>query len=167
MSDKKLAYFNNAVRTSAAKPEDNQRYIGFTAKVASLGIGVNRKDPADMMARFNEYIGLCQLEGMRVGNLAAYAAMGISKSIATSWKNGHGTEEHQQLIEYVDGICAVYRESLIQDGKLNPITGIFWQRNYDGLKNDPEKMGEVAEDPLGETATAQEIMDKYGDLATD
>ncbi|CAJ0600759.1 unnamed protein product [Cylicocyclus nassatus] len=30
------------------------------------------------------------------------------------------------------------REGLMADGKVNPVTGIFWQKNYDGLRDQQE-----------------------------
>ena len=30
------------------------------------------------------------------------------------------------------------REQLMSDGKINPVTGIFWQKNWDGLKDQQE-----------------------------
>jgi hypothetical protein len=32
-------------------------------------------------------------------------------------------------------ILSEIRESLMSSGKLNPVTGIFWQKNFDGLKD--------------------------------
>ena len=36
------------------------------------------------------------------------------------------------------GNLGLYREQLRSDGKINPVTGIFWQKNWDGLKDQQE-----------------------------
>ena len=35
------------------------------------------------------------------------------------------------------------REQLMSDGKINPVTGIFWQKNWDGLKDQQEVVVEA------------------------
>ena len=36
----------------------------------------------------------------------------------------------------------------MQDGKVNPVTGIFWQKNYDGMRDQTETVL-TAHTPLG------------------
>ncbi len=41
---------------------------------------------------------------------------------------------HKKSLEIMSSI----REQLAASGKLNPVTAIFWQKNFDGLKDQQE-----------------------------
>ena len=141
------------------------KYANFVLAVKQIAVGVNIKDVEDMRRRFYAYLTLCDACSMKVGNLNAYSSMGILAQHAWSWKNGTNgaTPERKALIEEVDSVCAGYREQLIGDGQINPVTGIFWQKNYDGLRD--IQSHEVAPmDPLGEKRSAKEIAEQYKDI---
>ena len=141
------------------------KYANFVLAVKRISEGVNIKDVEDMRARFYQYLALCESCNMKVGNMNAYSAMGILKQIADDWRDGrHGsTPERKRLIQEVNSVCTGYREQLIGDGQINPVTGIFWQKNYDGLRD--IQSHEVAPiDPLGEKRSAKEIAEQYKDI---
>ena len=48
----------------------------------------------------------------------------------------------------------------MQDGKVNPVTGIFWQKNYDGLR-DQQEVVVTPNNPLGEMGDTERIKQKY------
>ena len=48
----------------------------------------------------------------------------------------------------------------MEDGKVNPVTGIFWQKNYDGLK-DQQEVVLTPNNPLGEAQNAEQLKQKY------
>lgn len=56
--------------------------------------------------------------------------------------------------------CGMYREMLMQDGAINPVTGLFWQKNYDGLQ-DQQEIITATKDPLGENMSRKEIEDRF------
>ena len=141
------------------------KYANFVLAVKQIAVGVNTKDVEDMRRRFYAYLTLCDACSMKVGNMNAYAAMGIINQYAWQWKSGGfgSTPERKALIEEVDSVCAGYREQLIGDGQINPVTGIFWQKNYDGLRD--IQSHEIAPmDPLGEKRSAKEIAEQYKDI---
>ena len=55
----------------------------------------------------------------------------------------------------------MYREGLMEDGKVNPVTGIFWQKNYDGMKDQQEVVLTPNQNPLGEQKDAESLKQKY------
>ena len=63
-------------------------------------------------------------------------------------------------------ICSAYREGLMADGKVNPVTGIFWQKNYDGMKDQSEVILTPNTDPLGDKKDAEQLKDKYLGMQT-
>ena len=39
------------------------------------------------------------------------------------------------LLKKVKRILSTYRESLAMSGKVNPVTAIFWSKNFDGMED--------------------------------
>ena len=118
-------------------------------------------DVAEMERRFARYLELCAEWGMKVGNMAAYAAIGIDKDTAYEWTSRRTSNPARYgFIKKVQQVCALYREGLMEDGKVNPVTGIFWQKNYDGLK-DQQEVVLTPNNPLGEAQNAEQLKQKY------
>ena len=153
-------------RENAAAMKANQDRLAFIAEVAKIGAKANTKDPDSMLQCFWEYLDLAAKTGERIGNVTAYTSMGISKRTADWWAYGQyaGKDPRfKQLINYVQAVCASYRETLALNNKLHPALAIFWQRNFDGLTNEDIVRIET-EDPLGEIGDKSKIKDKYSDL---
>ena len=123
---------------------------------------LDHNDVAEMERRFNRYLQLCADWDMKIGNQAAYAAIGIDKGTAWEWENRNlGNPARTDFIKKVRQFCAMYREGLMEDGKVNPVTGIFWQKNYDGMKDQQEVVLTPNTSPLGEQKDAEALRQKY------
>lgn len=128
---------------------------------------LDRNDVEEMERRFARYLELCAQWDMKVGNQAAYAAIGIGKDDAYEWSNRNlGNPARTAFIKKVQKVCAMYREGLMEDGKVNPVTGIFWQKNYDGMKDQTE-MVLTPNNPLGEQKDMKALEQKYLESAYD
>lgn len=123
---------------------------------------LDRDDVEEMERRFAFYLEMCAQWDMKVGNMAAYAAIGIDKDDAYEWSNRNlGNPARTAFIKKVQKVCAMYREGLMEDGKVNPVTGIFWQKNYDGMKDQQEVVLTPNTSPLGEQKDAEALKQKY------
>ena len=143
---------DNGIHT---KPGDNSRYAlalldmckddpilsqafeGVDGSIESLlplrSVIVDRNDILTMSKRVLGYLAWCVANDERITNLVMYMRIGINKDIAWQWKTEKSRgEKHREFIESVLGICSAAREMLGADGKLNPATLIWWQKNYDG-----------------------------------
>ena len=150
-------------------PGDNTRYTKFLVELQKISLKADRTDVTSMQKCFVEYLQLCAEWDIKIGNLNAYMAMGIDAATASAWYNGQAKAdqpEYKQLITDVKRMCGAYREMLISDGKLNPVTGIFWQKNYDGLQ-DVTSHQVTAVNALGDFKDAADIMEKYQMLPDD
>lgn len=119
-------------------------------------------DVDEMERRFTRYLQMCSEWDMKVGNQAAYAAIGIDKGLVWDWLNRREANPRRtDFLKKVQTICAMYREGLMEDGKVNPVTGIFWQKNYDGMKDQQEVVLTPNANPLGEQQDAETLKQKY------
>ena len=163
----------NAGCLPARTPEElayNQAVIQHALKAAEISRSADQKDPESLLNCFYEYIKVCGEDGMRIGNQGACAALGISPTVLSDWKYGYRKPDdprYKKLAEFISNVCAMSREQMITDGKLNPVIGIFWQRNYDRLRNDTEQQQAIQESDNGENMTSNDYLKKYGNLLTD
>lgn len=73
-------------------------------------------DCIERWEKFTAYLRMCAEKDMKVGNLAAYMAIGIDKTIAWKWENEQLSKDRRNLIKSIRQVCAVYREQLMQNG---------------------------------------------------
>lgn len=157
---------NLAVMHDKTMP-DNQKYITHMLEINRISQKANWDDIESMKSCFLEYLELCAKNNMKVGNFGAYAAMGITKSMAYDWEHGRkrsGNKEYQQFITFVKLMIATYRESAIAEGDINPIVGMFWQKSFDGLNEMTEVEASDAENGLPEHKDAKQLAEKYEGL---
>ena len=144
------------------------KITAFMMVVQNISVGRDIKDTNDLRRRFYTYCALSEACGMRLGNMNAYHAMGITMQQAWQWKTGGSgsNPERRELIAEVDAVCSGSREMLASMGQINPVLAIFWQKNYDGLR-DVQEHSVYQGDPLGEKRSAAEIAEQYSDLPDD
>ena len=143
----------------------NSDLIAFTAKIMEIAKDADRKNVDSMRACFIRYLELCHDTNMKVGNLSAYMAMGIDRVTADSWVKGHAgsTPDRQELIKFVQSVCAQQREAMMAEGTLKEITGIFWQKCFDGFR-DNEAIQQEVNNLLDREMKPDEVIEKYKNL---
>ena len=156
-------------RTSAlpvAKNPDeedyNARLITHIMRIHEIAATADHKDINSLKACFINYLQLCQEDGFSVSNLAAYSAMRFSNEQWIYWSR-KDDPEIKEFVSLVKQTCAMFRENLVSDGKLNPVIGIFWQRNFDGLRNDTEQV-QAIRDQDNDEYTSRSYKEKYKNL---
>ena len=94
--------------------------------------------------------------------------MGISKDDVYHWSNGRcaPSPAHGDVIQKVKAFCSTYREMLGANGKLNPATLIWWQKNYDGFVDKTETVV-TPNNPLGIVEDPKEIEKRIIDSLPD
>lgn len=148
--------------------EYNSRRIAFQKEIFPVG-DLPRNDPEKMVEvmteRFQHYLAMCDKYGMKIGNQAAYFALGIDKQTAWDWVNRPSVNSLlSDFIKKIQYFCATYREGMMEDGKINPVVGIFWSKNYDGLK-DQQEVVMTPNNPLGETTDLKTLEQRYLEYA--
>lgn len=110
-----------------------------------------------------EYFRSCDRHGVRPANLGLYAALGLSKQEVSTILNGRDknkvSPEVCDLLKKSKRILSTYRESLAMTGKLNPVTAIFWAKNYDGM-TDVQQIEVTAADSASPLQLTQEELQR-------
>lgn len=170
-SEKTIAQRKKNVGVAAyVDPEEqayNAKIINHALAVQQIAMTADITDIASLQNAFMSYIKLCAEDGCKVSNLGSCACMGVSVHTLENWLRNDKRPEYQKLAQMVKQFCALAREELISDGKINPVIGIFWQRNYDGLRNDTEQLQAVQESNEFEKRTRGELINQYIDQLQD
>lgn len=144
------------------KKGDASKYANVLMELSSWD-AVDRSDVEELEIRFHEYLRYCAENDLKIGNQMAYLALGLSKDNVYDMEHGRSFgSSHSDFIKKVKQICAGNRELLMQDGKVHPITGIFWQKNYDGMK-DVQEFEIKSNNQLSPTFTPDEIAKQIPD----
>lgn len=164
VSDKALAQRRkNVALMPAETPEEksyNARQIEHIMKIHEIAATADRNDLLSLKSCFVAYLKLCQEDGFKISNINAYCAMGMTREQFFFFKKREDPEA-RAFAEMVTSTCAMAREMLIADNKLNPVIGIFWQRNFDGLRNDTEQVQAIQEQMDNDMQSGSAYKDKY------
>lgn len=135
----------------------------ITRNMLTIGLwpSIDINDPKQVADRVTKYFNYCIDNEIRPGNLGLYNALGIDKRRVSEITNGSGygnkfNPESLDVIKKSLMILSSIRENLMSDGKINPITGIFWQKNWDGLQ-DKQEVVITPNQQLQATQTAEQI----------
>lgn len=137
-------------------PSDNSKITRFLLEVYSWP-KIDTTNPEEVMGRWVEYLEHCDNYGMRPTNQAAYFAIGIlAEDVSLIERGLKGSPTMTQAIKNIKAYLAGYREILGVEGRLYPAALIWWQKNYDGLR-DTQEIIITPSNPLGDGASAEDI----------
>lgn len=140
----------------------NARLIEHIMQINEISTHADKSDLLSLRSCFVAYLQLCQKNGFSVNNLSAYASMGMDYMAFCAFSRSNDAER-VEFCRWVRKTCAMFRENMVADSKINPVIGIFWQRNFDGLRNDTEQV-QSAQEMEEESNNNQSYKDKYKNL---
>lgn len=120
---------------------------------------VNLDDPAEVHKAITDYFHDCSMRGLRPGNLGLYAWLGLSKQDVSDALRGKSKRLNPSTIDLIKKAklaLSSYREMLGSMGKINPVTLIFWQKNWDNLV-DKQEIAIEPKQTFAEQKTMEEI----------
>jgi len=129
---------NNLIDDSGltVSPEDNRNYI----QLIQESFHVNKPDLSNQNEIDNaikEYFERCYKHNVRPGNMGVYNALGLTRQEVNEIIGGRRKANSYLIdtLKKVKSSLAEYRELLGSEGKLNPATLIFWQKNHDSFED--------------------------------
>lgn len=147
----------------------------FNSKTAALifvtreiAKNADRDNIDSLYACLEEYLKYCIDHNVRITNGMAYAACGLNRFIIKDWALGlkrASDPAYKEFAQTIRSVCYESREMLMSEGKLHPIVGIWWQKNYDGFRDKP--LDETEEDEESEALSASQIAEKYSGIGDD
>ena len=160
--------WNSAIYLVDNPEEKNNRFAAIVMAVNEIAKDADKNDVNSLYACLERYLKWCFEHKVNITNAGAYAACGLDRFTIKDWATGHRRADRPEFKEFalkIKQICSINREQMMADGKLNPVVGIWWQKNFDGFTDSPEEL--ISEDDSEQDLTVNEIAQKYANIGDD
>ena len=143
---------------------DNAKYTAFALAIMQMP-KIDIRNYEQVQQRILDYFELCANRDMKPGIVALALALGTDRRRLWEMKNGIANktipqEVHELVRTVYDSLEALW-ESYMQNGKINPVTGIFLGKNNFGYQ---DKQEYVLEPKTNTTVEPDVIISKYDEL---
>ena len=157
---------NSWLPNAVELPEgDNNKYTTFALALMRLP-KIDLRDPKQMRERVGEYFQLCADFDMKPAVTALGLSLGMDRRRLWEVKNGQDyqgmPQESKDIIKMAYDSLEMLWESYMQNGKINPVSGIFLGKNNFGYKDQQEYV--VTPNTMGEDESPDVIAAKYDEL---
>lgn len=140
-------------------PGDNTKYITHSLNMWSW----QKPDMTDNVAvtqRVQDYFQLCADDDMKPSVAGLALAFGVDRKTLWSWYTGNESkfmpDDVRNTIKKAYGILNVQMEDYMQNGKINPVSGIFLMKNNMQYE-DKSEVVITPSTPLGAEASENEL----------
>lgn len=148
------------------EPGDNSKYLGHAMTIARMPL-VDLNDPEAVQERIDWYFAHCFSNDMKPTVSGLCNAFKISRTTLLMWKQGTFRKEtHQAMILEAYALMESLWEDYMQNGKINPVSGIFLGKNNFGYA-DKQEMVVTPNNGTIETIDPATIEAKYAELPDD
>ncbi len=150
------------------EPGDNTRYLLHNMAVSELSEGkleIATATPEDVRNRVKAYFGLCAQNDMKPSIAGLALAFGVTRATLWNWVNGmiqSVPEANRKALEQAYIALNAQMEDYMQNGKINPVAGIFLMKNNLGYE-DKKEFTVAPGNPLGQDTPSEELRRKYLD----
>jgi hypothetical protein len=120
------------------EPGDNTRYLAHAMAVMNMP-PIDISDPVQVEKRIWEYMELCTQNDMKPTVKGFCNSLRISRQALLDWKRGtFRADTHQAVILRAYDLLEELWEGYMQNGKINPVSGIFLGKNNFGYADKQE-----------------------------
>lgn len=120
------------------EPGDNSRYLNLAMTVMNLP-PIDIADVNQVRQRINEYLSLCSAADMKPTVKGFCNSLKIGRTTLFDWKRGsYRADTHQAVICEAYDLLEELWENYMQNGKINPVSGIFLGKNNFGYQDKQE-----------------------------
>lgn len=150
-------------QTVQVDPKDLDTVLDVSMQIYNLP-EIDTNDAKQVDRRFNDYMTICRQYGQKPSFAGFATALGVDRSTLFRWVNGSlskpadvcaSLKKAQQLLNSLI-------ENWMQNGQINPVSGIFLMKNNFGYA-DKSEVVLTPNNPLGESRSQAELEQKYLD----
>ena len=148
------------------EPGDNSRYLRHALKTLNMP-PIDISDAKQVEERLDWYFDHCIESEMKPTVSGFCNSLGISRQTLMEWRNGtYRAESHQAVIVRAYKILEELWENYMQNGKINPVSGIFLAKNNFGYQDKQEYVVTPNTAEIQKT-DVKAIEEKYAELPED
>ena len=150
-------------KTVQLEPGDNQKYIMHDLKMWNWP-AVDMTQPKDVSERIEQYFQICAEDDMKPSVAGMALAFGIDRRTLWKWVNGiesaYIPSESRDTLKKAYQFLNAQMENYMQNGKINPVAGIFLMKNNMGYV-DKQEMVLTPNQQLGDQVSPEDLQRKY------
>ena len=147
-------------------PAENTRMMNYHLQLLQLGSLQDKNNPDEVHQRIMDYFAICGQCGFRPAVASLALALGIDRATLFNWVNGTGGVKNPEVIDTIKKAYSVINtgyEDMMNNGKINPVAGIFLMKNNLGYKDQTDHIVTARQDI---PETEETLIDRAG-LLTD
>ena len=150
-------------QTVQTEPGDNRKYILHSLRLADLG-KVDLTSVEEVAQRIRDYFAICAEDDMKPSVAGLALAMDIDRRYLWEIREGKKgkTPEVADTLKKAMKILDLQMVDYMQNGKINPVSGIFLMKNNFGYA-DKQEVVLTPNSPLGDTKDTKELEERYLD----
>lgn len=151
----------------STEPGENRKYIQHSLRLYNLP-ACDLKSVEEVTKRIEEYFVICAEDDMKPSVAGLALAMDITKEylweirVGRKGKNPEVANTIKKAMQLLDLQMVDY----MQNGKINPVSGIFLMKNNFGYA-DKQEVILTPNSPLGDTKDTKELEERYLDSVVD
>jgi hypothetical protein len=150
-------------------PGDNAKFLSFAMNLFNLP-ALDRKDPQQVSDRINLYFTRCCEADIKPSVAGLANSLGIPRQSVWDIRTGKCLDgfspESADLVKKAHGILGELWEDYMQNGKVNPVAGIFLGKNHFGYR-DQQEVVLTPNNPLGDETSTEEIAKRIAEDTAD
>lgn len=139
-------------------PGDNTRYLNHSLTLAALP-KIDVKNVEQLQNRVAEYFTICSEDDMKPSVSGLALAVGTDRRRLWEWANVEKSDR-TDVIKKAYQMLDLQMTDYMQNGKINPVSGIFLMKNHFGY-TDKQEVVVTPNQPLGEVQETNEIKQRY------
>ncbi len=148
-----------------AEPGDNSKYLGHALTVMRMPL-IDLNDAQQVRERCEWYFDFCFANDMKPTVSGLCNAFKISRQTLMQWRTGTFRKNtHQAIILEAYALMENLWEDYMQNGKINPVSGIFLGKNNYGYADKQEYV--LTPNQQQEAVDPKVIEAKYAELPED
>ncbi len=140
------------------KPGDNTKYLTNAMKIANLP-KIDTKDIPQLQGRIKQYFEICVEDDMKPSVAGLALAIGVDRKTIWQWAQSENSDR-SNTIKRAYQVLNLMMEDYMQNGKINPVSGIFLMKNNFGYQ-DKQDVVITPNNPLGEKVDRKQLENKY------
>lgn len=140
-------------------PGDNTKYLEHSMRMWKWP-SVDMKDNGAVEARVLQYFQLCADDDMKPSVEGLALAFGVNRRTMTRWMTGDLRPKISPTIQKAYQLLNAQMADYMQNGKINPVSGIFLMKNNMGYQ-DKQEVVLTPNNPLGDETPVEELQQKY------
>ena len=131
------------------EPGDNTKFLTHDIKIMHLPT-VDINNPSDVQQRIDDYFSICAEDDIKPSIASLALAFSVSRFDLYDYVNGRNEKikniECIHILKNAYNTINSYYEHMMNNGKINPVAGIFLMKNNMGYKDNTEHVISVNQD---------------------